>query len=145
MFTTLWNLSVRTHQLLKRYAPTSRLIAWLKTRQGLRWGVPFMLLGIAYYFAVRACIGIIDAGGPKALYMLVLLFGYNSIKFILFGPYSLLILARVRLYERLLRKRAEREARAAAREAAARAAAERDADQETEPTLEPELTDTAAR
>lgn len=157
MFTKLWNLSVRTHRLLKRYAPTSRLITWLQTREGLRWGVPCMFLGVAYYYAVRACISIIDAGGPKALYLLVLLFGYNCAKFILFGPYSLYVLARVRLYERLLRKRHEREARAAARRAAAeRAAAERAAIQEggdesaathhvPEPAREPDLTDVTAR
>ena len=45
MFTSLWNLSVRTHDLLQRRAPTNILINRLRRRDGLRWGVG---LGVMY-------------------------------------------------------------------------------------------------
>ena len=47
MFTGLWNVSVRTHTLLQERAPTNRLLNRLRSREGMRWGVPFMLLGVA--------------------------------------------------------------------------------------------------
>lgn len=110
MFTALWDLSVRTHHLLQRYAPTNLMLRKLRTREGLRWGIPAMLIGVLYFAAMLWCAALVQAGWTEALYLLVLLFFYNGMKFIIFGPVSLILLARIRLHEYLLRKRAQREA-----------------------------------
>ncbi|GAB2645605.1 hypothetical protein GCM10027169_12100 [Gordonia jinhuaensis] len=108
MFTGLWNLSVRTHTLLQRYAPTNRLLNRLRTREWLRWGVPAMLLGVAYLAAAVGCAVLVQHGWTEWLYLPFLLFFYNALKFLIFGPWSLVLLARIRLRERRQRKHAVR-------------------------------------
>ncbi|MBC9936024.1 MULTISPECIES: hypothetical protein [unclassified Leucobacter] len=51
----LWNLSIRTRNLLNRYAPTNLLLNKLRERHSLKWGIPAMLIGIAY-IAIAAII-----------------------------------------------------------------------------------------
>ena len=89
-----------------RYAPTNLLInAILYTRRGLKWGIPAMLvLGGGYLYAIAICITIIGRGGPEALYLLVLLFGWNACKFLWVGPVSLVRLIAVRAQERRARQ-----------------------------------------
>lgn len=86
-----------------QYAPTNLLIsAILYTRRGLKWGIPAMLvLGGGYLYAIAICVTIIDRGGPGALYLLVLLFGWNACKFLWLGPVSLVWLVRSRRQERV--------------------------------------------
>lgn len=81
-----------------QHAPTNWLInAILYTRGGLKWGVPAMLvLGGGYLCAIAICVTIIDRGGPEALYVLVLLFGWNACKFLWVGPASLVMLIKAR-------------------------------------------------
>lgn len=104
MFTGLWNLSIRTHALLQRYAPTNRLLNRLRTREGLRWGVPAMLLGVAYMAAAVGCAALVQNGWTEWLYLPFVLFFYNGLKFLIFGPWSLVLLARARLRERRQRR-----------------------------------------
>jgi hypothetical protein len=78
MFRLIWAASVRTHAILN-YAPTNILIAATRTRRGLRWGIPAMLLAIPYFLASHWCVTAIEAGGPGWLNLLVLLCGWNSI------------------------------------------------------------------
>ena len=102
-------LSVRIHALL-RYAPTNLLLDAIRTRRGLKWGIPAMLLAAGYLYAAAICTTIIDRGGPGWLYLLVLLFIWNAFKFLWIGPVSLVQLLRVRAQE----QRQRREARHAA-------------------------------
>ena len=44
MFGMIWVLSARIHHFLRRYMPTNILLAALRTRRGLKWGVPAMLI-----------------------------------------------------------------------------------------------------
>ncbi len=89
-------LSARTYGVL-RYAPTNLLIAAIRnTRRGLKWGIPAMLLAVVYFYAAAICPTIIDNGGPGWLYLLVLLFVWNALKFVWIGPVSLLLLLRSR-------------------------------------------------
>lgn len=87
MFRLIWAASVRTHSVLS-YAPINLLIAATRTRRGLRWGIPAMLLAIPYFLAAHWCVTTIDAGGPGWLNLVVLLCAWNSIKLTLNGPAS---------------------------------------------------------
>lgn len=100
-------LSSRTYGLL-RYAPTNLLIAAIRnTRRGLKWAIPAMLLAGVYFYAVAICTTIIDNGGPGWFYLLVLLFAWNTFKFVWIGPVSLLLLIRVRAQETKARRSLE--------------------------------------
>ncbi|WP_244301287.1 sulfate permease [Leucobacter insecticola] len=102
--TTLWNLSTRTFLLLRR-TPVNRLLDKIRTRQGLKWGVPAMTLGLVYFLAAAICTTLIDGGWSTWLYLPFLLFAYNGMKLILMGPISLILLARARTREVIAHRR----------------------------------------
>lgn len=105
MLRTSMNLSERGYGLFQ-YAPTNLLLAAIRYhRRGLKWGIPAMLiLGGGYYFATAICYTIIEREGPGPLYLLVLLFGWNTLKFLWIGPVSLIVLLTVRAQERRQRR-----------------------------------------
>ncbi|KAB1658133.1 sulfate permease [Pseudoclavibacter sp. CFCC 11306] len=74
--------------------PTNRLLDWLRRRENLRWGIPFMLLGAAYIFTAAICTTLINQGWSEWLYLAFALCFYNGLKLLLFGPWSLILLAR---------------------------------------------------
>ena len=88
-------LAIALHTFLQ-YAPTNLLLSRLRSRHGLKWGVPFMVLGAAYCFVAAMLTSWLHDGGPGWLNPLVLLGIWNGIKFIAFGPASLILLARAR-------------------------------------------------
>jgi len=96
--------AVRIHAILQR-APTNVLLNWLRLRAHLKWGAPFMLLGIAYLAAGLGLRLWIEAGGPGSLNLLVILAFWNGLKFLVFGPVSLSLLARCRIREHIERRR----------------------------------------
>ena len=100
MIRSLWTLSIHIHAFLRRYMPTNILLDAIRTRRGLKWGVPAMLLAVAYLILASICTNLISAGGPGWLNLLVLLFLWNTLKFILIGPVSFVLLIRARLRER---------------------------------------------
>ena len=100
MFRLTLLLTYRLHPLLQR-APTNRLLTWLRRRDRLRFGVPFMLLGVGYLLAAAALSVWIRGGGPEWLHLLVLLGVWNGFKFLAFGPVSLVLLIRARIREAL--------------------------------------------
>lgn len=95
MLRTSMNLSERGYGLLQ-YAPTNLLLGAIRTRRGLKWGIPGMFLAVPYIYAAAICTTIINDGGPGWLYLLVLLFIWNALKFLWIGPVSLLLLLRSR-------------------------------------------------
>jgi hypothetical protein len=99
MLRLLWALSVRTRYFLRRYMPTNILLDLLRTRRGLKWGIPAMFLAAPYLLAASICVNLIAGGGPGWLNLLVLLFCWNALKFIAIGPVSLALLARTQLRE----------------------------------------------
>ncbi|WP_455133128.1 sulfate permease [Microbacterium aurum] len=105
MFRLIWAASVRTRDILS-YAPTNLLIAATRTRRGLRWGIPAMLLAIPYLLAAYRCVTTIEAGGPGWLNLVVLLCAWNSIKLTLNGPITVVLLIRCRIQEAVARRRA---------------------------------------
>ncbi|MCO7271861.1 sulfate permease [Cellulosimicrobium cellulans] len=93
-------LSARGYGVL-RYAPTNLLLNAIRTRRGLKWGIPAMLLAGAYLYAAAICTTIINDGGPGWLHLLVLVFVWNAFKFLWNGPVSLIQLVRRRRQERV--------------------------------------------
>lgn len=102
----LWNDSVSTRGYLRRYMPTNILLDRIRQRDGLKWGIPAMLIGIAYFYAAAICTTLIDRGGSTWLTVLVLLFIWNGLKFAWIGPVSLITLIRVRHREKQIIRRA---------------------------------------
>lgn len=101
MLRTSMDLSERGYGLF-RYAPANLLLGAIRyRRRGLKWGIPAMLvLGGGYYFATAICYTIIEREGPGPLYLLVLLFGWNALKFFWIGPTTLVLLIATRARER---------------------------------------------
>lgn len=95
----LWTLSIRTRNLLHRYAPTNILLTRFRSRRGLKWGIPAMLIGAAYIVLAAIITTLIGHGWSEWLYLLFFLCLYNGLKFLLFGPWSVVLLARARVRE----------------------------------------------
>jgi len=106
MFGMIWVLSARIRHFLRRYMPTNILLAALRTRRGLKWGVPAMLIAIPYLVAAVGCAALLERGGGGWLNILVLLFVWNALKFVIAGPVCLARLVRVRVMEARARKSA---------------------------------------
>lgn len=99
MIPQLWTLSVHTRALLRRYMPTNILLDAIRTRRGLKWGIPAMLLAAPYLLAASTITTLIADGGPGWLNLFVLLCLWNTMKLMIMGPASLILLARVRVRE----------------------------------------------
>jgi hypothetical protein len=84
---------------LLQHAPTNLLLRRLRSRDALKWGTPFMLLGAAYLLTAALLTHVLNDGGPGWLNLLVLLGIWNGIKFIAFGPISVILLAHARIIE----------------------------------------------
>lgn len=84
--------------------PTNILIEAIRTRRGLKWGVPAMLLANPYLLCARTCSELLAAGGPGWLNLVILLFLWNPLKFLITGPISLVLLRRVRHQEHAFRR-----------------------------------------
>lgn len=96
MFRLLWAASVRTRYFLRRYMPTNIALDAIRTRRGLKWGIPAMLAAGPYLLAASICTNLIADGGPGWLNLLVILLIWNALKFLIMGPLSLILLMRVR-------------------------------------------------
>lgn len=110
----LWTLSVRTRTFLRRWMPTNILLDRLRTRRGLKWGVPAMGLGVSYFLVAAVSVTLIDGGWSPWLYIVFALCLWNTLKLLLFGPISLLLLARARVQERRARRNLHRSSSPAA-------------------------------
>lgn len=106
VFITLWNLSIKTRIFLRRVMPTNILLDKIRTRRGLKWGIPAMLLGAAYIFAAATCTTLISHGWSQWLYLAFALLLWNGFKFLLMGPVSLVLLTCARIQEAAARRRA---------------------------------------
>ncbi len=105
MFYLLFDACARVYYLLQEHAPSNRLMAWLRRRENLKWGVPFMLLGIAYLILAASMTAWAQGGGPAWAHMVFLWGFWNALKFLAFGPWSLLMLAVALLREARDRRR----------------------------------------
>nr|BFF16528.1 hypothetical protein GCM10025730_00490 [Promicromonospora thailandica] len=91
MLRTSLALSPRGYGVL-RHAPTNLLLNTIRTRCGLKWSVPAMLLAVPYLYAAAICTTIVNDGGPGWLYLLVLLFVWNAFELLWIRPVTLLLM-----------------------------------------------------
>lgn len=108
MLRIIWVISIHLRNFMRRYMPTNILLDAIRTRRGLKWGVPAMLLAIPYLFAASTCTALIDGGASRWLYVVGLVCIWNALKFIVIGPVSAVILLRVRNAERRNRRQQPR-------------------------------------
>lgn len=108
MFRLLWVVSVHIRSFLRRYMPTNILLDAIRTRRGLKWGVPAMFLALPYLLAASICSVSIADGGSGWLNVLVLLFVWNALKFTIMGPISLALLVRAKASDLIKRQRQTR-------------------------------------
>ena len=100
MFRLIWIASVYTRYFLRRYMPTNILLDAIRTRRGLKWGVPAMVLVVPYLYVASLLAVLIDDGAPGWLHGLVVLCIWNAMKFAFMGPVSVVLLLRTRAAER---------------------------------------------
>ena len=105
MFELILAATARRYFFLRRFMPTAIAIDAINTRRGLKWGVPGMLLAGPYAIAAIYCRAQVEAGGPGWLNLLVILCLWNTLKFVLIGPISLMKLIAVRIRESTARRR----------------------------------------
>ena len=96
----IWNASTRIRLFMRIWMPTNILLDALRTRRGLKWGAPAMLLSVVYFAIAYWCTTLIDGGAPGWLHLVVLVCIYNAFKFLIYGPISLLRLAAARRREK---------------------------------------------
>ncbi|MBF9335986.1 sulfate permease [Microbacterium lacticum] len=111
MFRLIWTPSVRTRDYLHRYMPSNRLLAAIRTRRELKWGMPAMLVALPYLLIARISSGAAADGGPGWLHLIVLWACWNALKFIIMGPASVVLLLRVRLREASIRRHQRHDSR----------------------------------
>lgn len=109
MIRLLWVLSTRIRYYLRRYMPTNIALDLIRTRRGLKWGVPAMLAAIPYLFAASVCMTLVQDGKPSSLVLLAILFIWDAMKFAIMGPVSLILLGRARTQEAAARRRTRRQ------------------------------------
>ena len=93
MFRFIRMLSIHARDFFQHCVPSNRLLAATRTRQGLKWGVPAMLVAVPYLPVVDACTIPIDCGSPSgSTWSCCGVAGISSIFFN--GPVSLFCLVR---------------------------------------------------
>src|SRR5699024_3146835 len=88
MFRLIWIASTHVRSFMRHWMPTNILLDKLRTRRGLKFGPLALLLAVAYFYLASLLTVIIDGGGPRWLYLLVLLCVWNAFKFLWTGPVS---------------------------------------------------------
>lgn len=106
MIRSIWILSIYVRSFMQHCMPTNILIAVIRRRRGLKWGVPAMLLAVPCILAAVWCSDLIDHGGPGWLHFVILICIWNAMKFIVMGPVSLVLLLRWKHFEAVARKEA---------------------------------------
>lgn len=101
MIRLTWTLSQKIASILRAWLPTNVLRDAIRTRRGLKWGLPCMLLAAPYLYAAAICRELIEDGGPGWLHLLVILFIWNTFKMLWIGPTSLIMLILARRRERV--------------------------------------------
>lgn len=107
MLRLIWIASIHISHFMRRWMITTRVIDRVRTREGLKWGVPAMLLAIPYLYLASLLAVIVRDGGPGWLNIFILISMWSALKTLWIGPISLILLARVRIHEHA-QSRAER-------------------------------------
>jgi len=109
MFRLIWIASIHIRYFMRRWMPSNILLDKIRTRRGLKYGVPAMLLAIPYLYLASLLAVIVRDGGPGWLNIFVLITLWSALKMLWIGPVSLILLARVRIHEHAERRAARRQ------------------------------------
>lgn len=112
MIRLLLAVSIRTRYFLRRYMPSNILLDKIRTRRGLKWGVPAMLLALPYLGIAYLLSTAVENGGPGWLNLFILVAVWSALKMLWIGPISLVLLVRARAREYVQRRADRREAKA---------------------------------
>ena len=105
MIRLLWALSAQARYYLRRYMPTNNLLDAIRTRRGLKWGTPAMLLAVPCILIANVCVQLIEDGAPGWLHPAVLWAICNMLKVLWIGPVSAVFLIRARVRESVTARR----------------------------------------
>lgn len=94
----------------QRWLPSNILVHRVRTRPGLRWGIPLALLGVAYFGAGLVCVGMVQTGEPRWWYLGALVCWWSALKLVGHGLFATVTLPIVHARENLAVRRAIREA-----------------------------------
>ena len=100
MFQLLITFVSRIYAFFQRTMPTNILIRATRTRRGLKWGAPAMLLAVVYVVIAAALAHWVADGAPGWINVLVVVCLWNALKFLVNGPITVIRLVRVRALER---------------------------------------------
>ncbi|OFL64935.1 MULTISPECIES: hypothetical protein [unclassified Brevibacterium] len=98
-------ITTRYTLVISPWLPSNLILNAIRTRRGLKWGVPAMLLAIPYFAIAYWCTVAIDTGATGLLHLVVLICIISGFKFIWIGPLSLIHLAAARLREHAQHRR----------------------------------------
>ncbi len=115
MIRLLGAASTNIRYFMRRYLPSNVLLDAIRTRRGLKWGVPAMLLAIPYLLVANLCVRLIAENGPGWLHLVVLVCIWSAFKMLWIGPVSVVLIIRARLREAAAARRQRREATGDAR------------------------------
>ena len=99
----------RTYYFLARFAPGPRLISRIRRRDGLKWGIPAMLVAVPYFLIANLFKILLEDGGSAWLSLPLLWCLIMGMAFLALGPTSLMLLAKARLQEAIARRNARRQ------------------------------------
>lgn len=106
MFRLIWIASIHIRFFMRHWMPSNRVLDKVRTRKGLKWGVPAMLLAIPYLYLASLLAIIVRDGGPGWLNIFVLICMWSALKMLWIGPISLVLLAKTRWQEHAARRAA---------------------------------------
>lgn len=100
----------------RRWLPSNILVGRVRTRAGLRWGIPLALLGLVYFAVGVVCAGMVQTGGPGWWYAPMAVCWWTALKLVGHGLFATVMLPVARTNENLAVRRALREERLTARD-----------------------------
>lgn len=104
MIRLLMIASIHIRDFMRRYMPSNILLDRIRTRRGLKWGIPAVLLAIPYFAVAHWCTTIIGNDGPGWLNLVVLVCVWSAFKMLWIGPVSLVHLLRAKASEHRARR-----------------------------------------
>lgn len=93
---------------IRRYFPSNIVLARLRTRAGLKWGVPAMMLALPYLLLAVWLHSAGQSADAGWMSVFAVICAMSAIKFLVFGPVSLVLLLAARIREARYRRAAAR-------------------------------------
>lgn len=88
-----------------RWCPSNLLLNHVRTRRGLRWGLPLVAVGYGYLYVGGFLLSLIDSGHPRSLYVPAAICCWSGVKLVLGGLYAAARIVYVRSRENLVIRR----------------------------------------